>query len=76
MYDEKNQNEIITNLKGTYKKGYLYFNKNGKILKIKLYFKNKQDKPQNGKTITVKTGHLSIYKSKIQIVIYNKSDFI
>ncbi len=76
LYDVKNQNEIISNLKGTYKKGYLYFNKNGEILKIKLYFKNKQDKPQNGKTITVKTGHLSIYKSKIQIVIYNKSDFI
>ncbi|MEA3552917.1 MAG: endonuclease [Campylobacterota bacterium] len=76
LFDEKNQNEIITNLKGTYKKGYLYYSKNGKISKIKLYFKNKQHKPQNGKTIVIKTGHLSIYKSKIQIVIYKKNDFI
>ena len=76
LFDEKNQNEIIKDLKGTYKKGYLYFSKKGEKSKIKLYFKNKEHKPQNGKTITIKTGHLSIYKSKIQIVIYNQNDFI
>lgn len=75
LFDIKYQNEMIKNLKGSYKKGYLYFNKNNKIAKIKLYFKDKSDKPKDGKTITINSGHLSVYKSKIQIVIYNKNGY-
>ena len=76
LFDERNQNEIIINLKGRYKKGYLYFAKDGKINKIKLYFKSKEYQPQKEKNITIKTGHLSVYKSRIQIVIYKRNDFI
>ncbi len=76
IFDTKYQNEIVTNLQGSYKKGYLYFTKNNKILKIKLYFKNKQDKPKDGQNLTIVSGHISIYKSKKQLVIYNKNDFM
>jgi len=72
LKDEKYQNNIIKNLSGIYKKGYLYY-KNNK--KIKLYFHKKQKRPQNGKKLTINCGHLSTYKSKIQIVLYDKKDF-
>ena len=76
LFDKRYQNEVITNLDGIYKKGYLYFNKNNKTVKIKIYFKNKEDRVKNGKAITIKSGHLGIYKSKVQIIIYGKSDFL
>ncbi len=70
LFDLKNQNEIVKDLKGTYKKGYLYF----KNKKIKLYMKNKKDLPKNNTKIIIKKAHLGYYKNKIQIIIYNKSD--
>ncbi|MEA3498438.1 MAG: endonuclease/exonuclease/phosphatase family protein [Campylobacterota bacterium] len=74
LFEDKYQNEMITNLKGSYKKGYLYYYNNSKLIKIKLYFKNKKDKPTK-KNITIKAGHIGIYRSKKQIVIYNKEDY-
>ena len=74
--DETNLNNIITNLTGTYKKGFLYFQKGLKEEKIKLYFYKELKRPEDGTNITITSGHLSIYKSKIQIVLYTKNDFI
>jgi hypothetical protein len=76
LFNQRYQNEIITNLSGIYKKGKLYFNLNNKTKKIKLYFKKGIKKPEDGKSITITSGHLSIYKSKIQIVLYSTNDFI
>ena len=75
IFNSKYQNEVLKNLRGTYKKGYLYFkNAKGKF-KIKLYFKKGIKKPQKNETITINKGHLSQYKSQIQIVIYKNTDF-
>jgi hypothetical protein len=75
LFNIKYQNEIIKNLRGKYKKGYLYFKHNNGIKKIKLYFNSKTKKPKDGKIITITSGHLATYKSKVQIIIYNKNNF-
>ncbi len=68
--DTKYTNEIVTNLTGTYKKGHLYFNNK----KIKLYFPKNFKKPRKNGKIKVNSGHLAIYKGKVQILIHKKSD--
>ena len=75
IFSEKYQNEVIKNLKGIYKKGYLHFRDNSDIKKIKLYFDKKIKRPKDGKNITINLGHLSIFKSQIQIKLYRQSDF-
>jgi len=76
LFDNKYQNNIITNLTGIYKKGYLYFKtKNNNEKKIKLYFDKKLKRPKESEQITISSGHLSIYKSKIQIVLHKQNDF-
>ena len=70
LFDERYQNEMIKNLTGTYKKGYLYFYYKNRLTKIKIYFKNKNKRYKDGQNITINNGHLSTYKSKVQIVIY------
>ena len=76
LFDIKNQNNIIKNLTGVYQKGYLYLKKGTKEEKIKLYFYKELQRPKDGEKITITSGHLSIYKSKIQIVLYSKKDFL
>jgi len=71
LFNPKYQNEIVKNLRGRYKKGYLYFRHHSKNYKIKLYFPKGIKRPKDGKVITIKNGHLSIYKSKVQIVLYH-----
>ncbi|MCK5294933.1 MAG: endonuclease/exonuclease/phosphatase family protein [Arcobacteraceae bacterium] len=75
IFDLKYQNEILKNLKGKYKKGYLHLNNKTKNHKIKLYFKKGIMKPNENSIITINQGHLNQYKSQIQIVIYKNSDF-
>jgi len=75
LSDKKFQNEIIKNLHGIYKKGYLHYMFKNKDKKIKLYAKDSSFLPKNGQKITIITGHLAFYKSKAQIVIYKESDF-
>lgn len=76
ILDENYQNEIIKNLIGVYKKGYLYFSYKNNDFKIKLYFQKDIKKPKNNTTIEIKSGHLSKFKSQIQISIHKKSDYI
>ena len=76
ILDYKYQNEIITNLKATYKKGYLYYQYKNQNQKIKLYSKEKLLLPKNGQNITIISGHLGFYKSKPQIIIYKASDIV
>jgi hypothetical protein len=75
LFDSKNRNNIIKNLSGIYKKGYLYYKKGIEQKRIKLYFHKDLKRPKDGENLTISSGHLSIYKSKIQIVIYTKKDF-
>ncbi|MEA3513342.1 MAG: endonuclease/exonuclease/phosphatase family protein [Campylobacterota bacterium] len=75
IFDLKYQNEVVKNLRGTYKKGYLYYRHNSKDMKVRLYFSGKLKRPQDGKIVTITQGHLGIYKSKIQIILYSKNDF-
>lgn len=75
LFDPKNQNEIVTDLKGVYKKGHLVFTKNGEDKKIKLYFKKGIKKPEPGAAISISSGHLGVYRSNIQIIIHRQNDF-
>lgn len=70
ILDLQYQNEVITKLKGMYKKGYLHF----KNKKIRLYAKDKRLLPNNGEKITIIRAHLGYFRNKPQIVIYNKND--
>jgi hypothetical protein len=73
IFDKKYINEIVTNLKGKYKKRYLYL-KNGK--KIRLFIAKDIKKPKNGKKITITSGHITIYKGQIQISIHKQNDIL
>jgi len=72
LHDRKFLNNIVNNIKGIYKKKYLYFNNK----KIRLYFAKNVKKPKEGDKISLSFGHLSIYKSSIQIVLHREKDFI
>jgi len=76
IFNKKYQNNIIKNITGVYKKRYLYFKKENKEIRIKLYFSKKIQRPKEGENLTITSGHLSVYKSKIQIVLHSKKDFI
>lgn len=77
LFNPKYENNIVKNIKGIYKKGYFYFrNKEDKNIKIKLYFYKELKRPENGEKLTINSGHLSVYKSRIQIVLYSTKDFI
>lgn len=71
LYNNKNQNELIVNLTGILKKGYLYYSQNKKI---KIYFDQNIKKPKDNTKLQIKQGHLGIYKSKVQIVVYKQED--
>ena len=71
LHDVNLVNNIVTNIKGIYKNKYLYFNNS----KIKLYFKKAIKKPEDGERISISSGHLSIYRSSMQIVIHKSTDF-
>ncbi len=69
------QNFIITNLKGIYKKGYLHYPKNKQFSRIKVYFKKDIKRPKDGDRLSIKSGHLGIYKTKVQIVLHSVKDY-
>ena len=73
IFNHSKQNEIVTNLKGVYKKGYLYINNKKRI---KLYASNKKILPKNGDSIMISSAHLSNFRGKIQLKIYKKSDYV
>jgi len=73
--NSKYQNEVITNLKGIYKKGYLHYQNGKGSKKIKLYFKKDMEKPKDGLYFVLESGILSTYKSKNQILINKDTDY-
>lgn len=72
IFDFLYENEIVTNLKGIYKKGFLHINESEKI---KLFAKDKNILPKENSNILIKTGHLGSFKGNLQIIIYKKDDY-
>jgi len=70
IFDTKYQNEIVKNIKGTFKKGKLYIGNT----KIKLFAKNKKDLPKENSTIKIKRAHITYYRDNVQIMIHDKSE--
>jgi len=70
IFNFKNQNEIVKNLKGYYKKGYLYLDKG----KIRVYALKKENLPKENKNIVIPKAHLSYYKNQFQILLHEKVD--
>lgn len=75
LYNPKYQNEVITNLRGTYRNNYLHYNTKIGKQKIKLYFKKDIEKPKDGIYFVLENGILSNYKSKPQILINTEQDY-
>lgn len=71
LHNEYFLNNIVYNIQGIYKKRHLHFNNK----KIRLYFKKGIKKPEDGDKISISSGHLSIYKSSMQIVLHREKDF-
>lgn len=67
----ENQNEIITNLKGEFLKGYLHFDNK----KIKIFAKDKNILPNSGEKILINSGHLGVFKGNMQIILHQISDY-
>lgn len=70
IFKIKYQNEIVTNIKGTFKKGNLYI----KDKKIKLFAKNRRNLPKENSKINIKRAHIAYYRNKVQILIHDKSE--
>ena len=64
------QNEVFTNLVGTYKNRHFYVEER----KIPIYFKNKKSTAPNGAKLKIHNALLGYYK-KLQLVVYSKKDF-
>ncbi len=73
--NSKYQNEIVTNLKGIYKNGYLYYQNKVGMKKIKIYFKKDLEKPKDGTYFVLKNGILTSYRSKKQILINSYDEY-
>ncbi|SFV90604.1 hypothetical protein MNB_SV-4-929 [hydrothermal vent metagenome] len=64
------QNEVIHDITGIYKRGYLYTG--GR--KIPLYFKNRALRVPNGAKLKIAYAHIGYYK-RLQLVLYSRKDF-
>ncbi len=64
------QNEVVFNIIGIYKNRHFYVGDH----KIPIYFKKKNNIPENGAKLKIHYAHLGYYK-KLQLVIYSKKDF-
>ncbi|MEN8717742.1 MAG: endonuclease/exonuclease/phosphatase family protein [Sulfurovum sp.] len=72
LNNSKYQNEIISNISGKIKNGFLI----NKTQKIKLYAKDKSLLPRNNENITILKAHLGTFRGKTQLNIYKKSDYL
>ena len=64
------QNEVVADIIGTYKRGYLYV-QSGRFL---LYFKNRHIIPKEGSKLKISIAHIGYYK-RLQLVVYSRKDF-
>ncbi len=59
-------NEVIGEIEGIYRRGYLYY---GRGKKIKLYYRDRSKRPENGAKIVLKNVRVGIYKNRAELVI-------
>jgi len=71
LLNKQHINDVVYNLKGIYEKKHLHLGSK----KIRLYFSKNIKKPEEGKTISISSGHLSIFRSTVQIVLHTEDDF-
>lgn len=69
VFDLNLQNEIVKDLTGFYKNGYLYFDNHKKI---RVYAINKENLPKEEKEIKIPKAHIAYYNSFPQILIHEK----
>ncbi len=63
---KKHQNEVIGRIEGVYRRGYLYY---GRGSKIKLYCKDRSQKPKNGERVVLKNVRVGFYKNRAELVV-------
>ncbi|WP_457594074.1 endonuclease/exonuclease/phosphatase family protein [Hydrogenimonas sp.] len=63
---KKHLNEVIGRIEGVYRRGYLYY---GSGKKIKLYYKERSQRPENGKRVVLKHVRVGIYKNRPELVV-------
>ncbi|WP_456452875.1 endonuclease/exonuclease/phosphatase family protein [Hydrogenimonas sp.] len=66
LRDPRYVNEVVAEISGTYKRGYLYY---GGGKKIKLYFKDKKRRPKNGERVTLRNVRVSLYRHRPELVV-------
>ncbi|WP_286337099.1 endonuclease/exonuclease/phosphatase family protein [Hydrogenimonas cancrithermarum] len=59
-------NEVVREISGTYKRGYLYYG-NGK--KIKLYYRKRKARPKSGENVTLKRVRVALYRNRPELVV-------
>lgn len=72
IFDFKYENEVITNLSGTIKKGKLYFDDKKNI---KLFAKDKSILPKDGQNITIIEAQLASFRGNMQIIFHKTTDY-
>lgn len=72
IFDFTNENEILTNLSGTFKNGKLFINENKSI---KIFAKEQNILPKNGEKITILNAQLGSFKGNMQIILHKLSDY-
>lgn len=70
--NENNINEVVQNIHGVYKNRKLHYD--GGFINI--YFDKNIQRPQENQKIYLKQGVINRYKSKLQISVYDKNDFL
>ncbi len=63
---KRHVNEVIGEIEGVYRRGYLYYGKNRKI---KLYYKDRSKRPKSGENILLCNVRIGLYKNRPEIVV-------
>jgi len=66
LSDRKYLNEVVFEISGIYKRGYLYYEDNKKI---KIYFKNRKLRPKNKMRVTLKYVRIGLYKNRPELIV-------
>ncbi|WP_456383548.1 endonuclease/exonuclease/phosphatase family protein [Hydrogenimonas sp.] len=66
LKDPRYVNEVVARITGVYKRGYLHY---GKGRRIKVYFRNRKDRPRNGERVTFEKIRVAIYRNRPQLVV-------
>ncbi len=63
---KRHVNEVIGEIDGVYRRGYLYYGNNRKV---KLYYKDRSKRPKSGEKIVLRNVRIGLYKNRPEIVV-------